>query len=105
MSTYQRECNCAHPYPLCACGEGLHGKALRVRSRRLSSLAAWPARVTDESARAVLAEFGKPDLASGPAPGPSVVTPPEWWPEGLSFALFADAPPLKPDGGCGCGRA
>jgi hypothetical protein len=54
-----RSCACPHGFPLCACAEGLHGTALLDRSRRLSSLAGWPARVDPADAARVLAAFGR----------------------------------------------
>ncbi len=38
-----RSCQCDHPFPVCACSEGLSGPRLLQRSKFLSSLAGWPA--------------------------------------------------------------
>ncbi len=37
-----RSCQCDHPFPVCACSEGLTGQALVSRSKFLSSLGGWP---------------------------------------------------------------
>jgi hypothetical protein len=89
-----RNCDCPHGFPLCACCEGLLGKALHDRSRWLSALAGWPARVEPASAAAILAAYGRPiQDADRPAASP--------WP--------VRDQQMPPSGGgaerdCGCGR-
>jgi hypothetical protein len=77
---------------LCACFEGLTGPALLDRSRWLSSLAGWPARVDPAEAERVIAEYGRRTAQAR--------TP---WPVWL--ALPRVNPAVGPPGGCGCGRA
>lgn len=55
-----RRCSCDHGFPVCACDEAVFGSELLTRSRWLSHLAGWPARVTPESIAAVIAEHGRP---------------------------------------------
>jgi hypothetical protein len=87
-----RVCTCPHAFPICACVEGLSGYALRWRSRWLSGLAGWPAEVTEDAARALLARCGRP--LTDPDHPPSDV-----WPEPLEDLLPGD------DCGCNQGRA
>jgi hypothetical protein len=85
-----RSCSCPHGFPLCACFEGLTGVALLDRSRWLSALAGWPARVDPAEAARVIAEQGRPAARTA-------------WPVWL--ALPRVDPAGGPPGGCGCGRA
>jgi hypothetical protein len=89
-----RSCACPHGFPLCACFEGLTGPALVDRSRWLSSLAGWPARVDPAEAARVIVEHGRPAAA---APAQTA------WPVWLTLPRVD--PAVGPPGGCGCGRA
>jgi hypothetical protein len=93
-----RSCACPHGFPLCACFEGLTGPALVDRSRWLSSLAGWPARVDPSEAARVIAEHGRP----APQLQARTLTQTPWpvW-----LALPRVDPAVGPPGGCGCGRA
>jgi hypothetical protein len=96
-----RSCSCGHDLPICCCCEGLAGDALIARSRKLSSIAGWPAAIDDDQAVAVLAEFGRPVWVNG--------NPPSWpWPplDAVPMAL-AGRQVVATVGGegadCGCG--
>jgi hypothetical protein len=104
----ERTCDCPHDFPLCACAEGLRGDALRDRSRWLSALAGWPARVDPAEAKRVMAEYGRPpDRPSTPAGdglGPRAQIP------RLSPSAMYDlnsrmkvCPHRNPTRECGCG--
>ena len=94
-----RSCSCSHGFPLCACAEGLTGDALLARSRRLSSVAGWPARVAPEDAAWVIATQLRPQV-SRPAEVDHAEDTPSW------LALEKIRPDVGDGGrGCGCGRA
>jgi hypothetical protein len=61
-NAYRRPCDCPHSFPVCACFEGLSGAPLEARSRWLSSLAGWPARVEFLSAADVVRVYGRPAI-------------------------------------------
>jgi hypothetical protein len=61
-----RACACDHGFPLCACILGFTDAALVFESRRISSLAGWPARIEPGAAARVLAaELAKGRRAEG----------------------------------------
>lgn len=60
MTRYVRPCACPHPFPLCACVEGLSGPALLARSRWISSVAGWPGVVGVGAAAWVVARLLRP---------------------------------------------
>jgi hypothetical protein len=81
----ERTCDCPHHFPLCACAEGLRGSALRDRSRWLSALAGWPARVDPAEAKRVIAEHMRPPEGRSTSVG-----------HGHGHASQADIPRLSP---------
>lgn len=93
-----RTCTCPHGFPLCACPEGLTGRALLARSRWLSALAGWPGPVDPAEAARVLQEAGGRNSPTLDAPLPA----PIW------LASAPVRPTVGRDGhdcGCGQGRA
>jgi hypothetical protein len=99
-----RSCTCHHNFPICACCEGLGGERLRDRSRFLSSLAGWPAKIEHVLAVKVLGEYGRP--VNGPD------RPAAWpWPsiaDGFPLTMIGEqvTPTVEAvDCGCGQGRA
>jgi hypothetical protein len=78
MEAGARVCTCSHDFPICAGDEQLGGVRLLHRSRWLSSLAGWPARVTREEAAGVVASHGRPVLARQSPP-----SAPAGWPAGI----------------------
>lgn len=101
-SPYARPCDCSHPFPLCVCREGIHGKIKRLRARKLSRMAGWPhVEVTEEAAAEVIAIHGWPVVVEDATPPVFESLPP--WTE--VWAGLQDQPPAKPCDGCGGGRA